>query len=1078
MPSARWQAIAKIFEAALEKAQGDRKAFVQQACAGDSELESEVAKLLEADQAVGSFLERPAMSGLAPQGSVARNSPLLSCGSVISDRFEILRFIGQGGMGQVYAALDLELRERVAVKAIRPEISSDPHVLSRFRRELQLTRRITHLNVCRTFDIARHKAAAGDDTSSDITFLTMELLEGETLGDLLRRERRLPTGEALPLVLQMIKALGAAHSVGVVHRDFKPSNVLLVGSRDELRLVVTDFGLARAVFPDERLSAENVANSLTGSEGFLGTLNYMAPEQLERGEATTATDIYALGLVMYEMVAGRRPFADAIPFAEVVKRVKEPVPSPKLFAPDLDWRWESAICKCLDREPQARFESVQQLVEEISGVERGVSLLGAADRGARDTVRKNAGRDGKTRRSSWRPRTIGIAAGVLAVALLVLLIRHYQVRKAPLAEGAAVLMTEIRNNTGDERFDGATELMRRQLTQSPYFNLMDPVRIRALLGQMMKSPDSALDPSTAREVALRSGTPRVLFGAVSRIGDSYILDIDIEQPDNNPNRARSRWENHWTWSGGSASASGKEIPSGFLAAVRDGSDWIRSEIGESANDIARVSAPPEDVTTGNWDALSKFAQAEKFKQSDRPDNAIVALQNALAADPRFALAYMRLGDLLVSAGRYNEGYRAYRSALSQEQQQRLTPRERYRLEGIYASDAEDYKAAESSFYNYTVYYPNDYLGWFYRAYPLMMLGRADEAVSSLKKAAALDPARMFAPALIARVDFILERYDDASHWIRHLRDTDHADDADLIEGQLDFLQERYEEGLQHFATLKESQDPQYRSYAFSLLARVYAELGRYGDATEVLQQGMTADLETGDVVRRADKLLDRSYINLKRGRYEASLQDTKLALELDRSLLRSLTAGSLLGRAAGETTGSVKARLTAELRKTEAQLPQGNFKPLSDVVRARLRGEVFLVEGNWKQALEWFRKADSLEAPEKDRECLARGLLAAAQHTVDQAQATSLREEALAAYAGVAREPGRIWQWSMGYPPGYLADETLSYIQAALLCGKVDNLTKSDLQLYLRRRKHADLGLRDVEEANRLALGSMFSEGH
>ena len=153
-----------------------------------------------------------------------------------------MRFIGQGGMGQVYEALDLELKGKVALKTIREDISSDPRMLSRFRREVLLTRRITHPNVCRTFDIERHPATAADGTKSDITFLTMELLQGETLADLLRRQGRLTATEALPLVLQMIEALTAAHSVGIVHRDFKPSNVLLVPINNGLRVVVTDFG--------------------------------------------------------------------------------------------------------------------------------------------------------------------------------------------------------------------------------------------------------------------------------------------------------------------------------------------------------------------------------------------------------------------------------------------------------------------------------------------------------------------------------------------------------------------------------------------------------------------------------------------------------------------------------------------------------------------------------------------------------------------------------------------------------------------------------------------------------------------
>jgi serine/threonine protein kinase len=344
MTSARWQAITKIFQGALDLPQGARNKFVEEACAGDSELEAEVARLLAADEGAGSFLERPALSALW-LGSTAETKPApLACGTLISGRFEVLQFIGQGGMGQVYKVLDLELREPVALKTIRPEISSDPGVLSRFRREVQLTRRITHANVCRTFDIERHRAV-GEGIENDIIFLTMEFLDGETLGQLLYRQGRLTTDDALPLVLQMIAGLSAAHSVGVVHRDLKPSNVVLVPSNSGLRLVVTDFGLAHAVAPDGQMSAERAANSLTSVKGLMGTLAYMAPEQLERGEATRATDIYALGLVMYEMVTGARPFAYPIPFAEGVKRIKRAAPSPKLVFPALDTNWEAAISR-------------------------------------------------------------------------------------------------------------------------------------------------------------------------------------------------------------------------------------------------------------------------------------------------------------------------------------------------------------------------------------------------------------------------------------------------------------------------------------------------------------------------------------------------------------------------------------------------------------------------------------------------------------------------------------------------------------------------------------------------------------
>jgi eukaryotic-like serine/threonine-protein kinase len=1085
MTSARWQAITKIFEAALEKPQADRNIFVQDACAGDLELECEITRLLAADEAAGSFLENSALRTVAPKSALQPRLSFLAYGSVISGRFEILRFIGQGGMGRVYEALDLELKEKIALKAIRPDIALDPRMLSRFKREVQLTRRITHPNVCRTFDIERDYSTSEDGTKSDLTFLTMELLEGETLSDLLRRQGPMTSAEAKPLVLQMIEALSAAHRVGIVHRDFKPSNVVLVPSNRGLRVVVTDFGLARAILPDDQNPAGVAATSLTGSQGLMGTLVYMAPEQFERGEASVASDIYALGLVMYEMVTCRRPFADAIPFAEAAKRIKEPAPSPKMLVPELDSRWDAAICRCLQLRPEDRFDNVQHVAASIANFSQNISTQRMFSLKGLRRSPEIAARVGPSRSGSWRKGTVAIAILALVVSLSVIFFRHYQLRSdAKLAGGATVLLTEIKNSTGDKRFDDTTELLRHQLSQSPYFNLMANSRIRDVLTQMTKPPTSQLDPPIAREVALRGGAPRVLFGAVSRVGDSYVLDIDIEQPDNDPGRSRAQWEKHWTWNMSSGS-SDAEIPSGFLVAVRDGSDWIRDQIGEAANDIAKVDAPPQDVTTDNWEALSEFAQAEQFDASGQTESSIVALKNAVAADPHFALAYTRLADELDSLGRYDEGYRAYQIALDQAQQRRLTRREKDRMVGIYASDTEDFKTAESTFRDFEVYYPSDYLGWFYRARPLMMMGRTEEAIAALKQSATLFPSGMAAQANIARYNLILGKFEETSKWIQHLRNAGYDEDADLVEGESDFLQGRYKEAEARFTRLIEAKDPKdpekpknplYLSYGYSLRARLCAEMGRYEGALEDLRDGADADLKTGDTSHRADKLLDQAYIRFKRGEYDAGLQSARSSLNLDRSLQRSLITGTFLGQAAYETAGPMKAKFAAELRAIEMHLPPGHFKPFSDIVRAHLRGEALLAEGKWKAALEEFKKADQLEAPTKDKEYLARGLLAAAQHTTDPVAVSNLSEQALTAYAVNVWNPGLIWQWSIDSAPGLFSDETLSYVREALRSGKVDSRTKAMLDAYRKVRANADVGIHDVAEADALASSRVFTK--
>jgi serine/threonine protein kinase/tetratricopeptide (TPR) repeat protein len=277
---------------------------------------------------------------------------------VVGRRFKILRFIGQGGMGEVYEAEDLELQERVALKTIRPEISSDERTVARFKQEILLTRKVTHRNVCRIFDLFRDQRESGE-----VIFVTMELLRGETLAERLRRQGSMSTAEALPIIEQMATALAAAHREGIVHRDFKSANVMLLtaeSAEGAPRSVVTDFGLARSISPGGMATA-----SLTGSGEFVGTPTYMAPEQLEGGPISRAVDIYALGVVMYEMVTGASPFTGDSPLAVALKRLKESPVSPRTHVPSLETRWEASILRCLEREPAKRFATATQVVTSI-----------------------------------------------------------------------------------------------------------------------------------------------------------------------------------------------------------------------------------------------------------------------------------------------------------------------------------------------------------------------------------------------------------------------------------------------------------------------------------------------------------------------------------------------------------------------------------------------------------------------------------------------------------------------------------------------------------------------------------------
>ena len=304
-----------------------------------------------------STLSSPGAAGPRTAGAVT-----FSPDELVANRYKIMRFIGRGGMGEVYEAYDQELRQRVALKTVLPEIALDRQAIERFKREVRTAREVTHPNVCRIFDLGHHRRAPSGD---EIAFLTMELLAGETLAERLRLKGQMSTPEALPLAMQIAAGLGAAHAAGIVHRDLKPGNIILVPSqegRETPRAVVTDFGLARAAAAADRLTEQS-----TASGRIAGTPAYMAPEQVEGGEVTAASDIYSLGIMLYEMVTGALPFAGDTPLSTAVKRLKEAPPSPRSLVSDLDPKWDAAILRCLERDPADRFASTADVVKALGG---------------------------------------------------------------------------------------------------------------------------------------------------------------------------------------------------------------------------------------------------------------------------------------------------------------------------------------------------------------------------------------------------------------------------------------------------------------------------------------------------------------------------------------------------------------------------------------------------------------------------------------------------------------------------------------------------------------------------------------
>ena len=406
MTPERWHQVEWVFREALAQAPRARNLFLENACRDDSDLRREVLSLLASHEQAGSFLDAPVFHA-GELGVVADASAIHTFlpGQIVADRFRVVRFLAEGGMGEVYEALDTELDERVALKTIRQTILDDDEVESRFVRESQLARKVTHPNVCRIHDVFEHVVQSGNHVAR-IRCLTMELLSGETLGQRLRRGGRLSAARALPIANQIAEALKAAHDVGVVHRDLKPDNVILVPRKGELRAVVTDFGLARAnkafdgvpasarldlLWMLHGLQADSQASKgalarlarrarrqmaalglvsehdgqLTELGRIMGTPAYMSPEQARGDRVDHRSDIWSFGVVFYEMLTGQLPYRPESSFRYLLRRLtgRERTPS----ALGIPSYLRKVIFRCLAIGRVERYQSVGAILEALVG---------------------------------------------------------------------------------------------------------------------------------------------------------------------------------------------------------------------------------------------------------------------------------------------------------------------------------------------------------------------------------------------------------------------------------------------------------------------------------------------------------------------------------------------------------------------------------------------------------------------------------------------------------------------------------------------------------------------------------------
>ena len=564
--------------------------------------------------------EGETLAGETPAAKSGVSTSAFTRTQILAGRFRILRFVARGGMGEVYEAEDLELNERVALKTVRFEMAEDERTVERFKREIQLARKVTHASVCRTYDVFRHADADSESGGRETLVVSMEFLRGTTLSQEIRAQGRLTPEFALPIVEQMAAGLEAAHAAGVIHRDFKSANVILVpspGSPGGVRAVITDFGLAHGV-------TGNLA-SLTGSLDVVGTPAYMSPEQLECKDVTAATDTYALGIVMYEMLTGAVPFKGSSVISTALKRLTEDVPSPRTIVGDIDAQWETVVLRCLERDPEKRFASTADVAEALRGREVAPPAPDPA--------------------APW-PRKYLIAT-VLTMVVVVGAVIYFAAFRHGFKGTPA---TSVSTAPASKARQSVAILGFQNLSGRPEFALLEDVLTDGLWSQLDVEEIRFIPPGRIddmrRDLGIKEVNDDPGKDQLKRIGEYLGSDVIVTgtyRVDAEKGADKIDWNVHLLRAATNESLGSVQL-AGTTSTVNEmasrAGKLIRAKLGIelSAQEEARL----DSSFSTNPEALRTFAEARVSLRNFDLQGAIKLLAKSVAADPKFAQPHVAL----------------------------------------------------------------------------------------------------------------------------------------------------------------------------------------------------------------------------------------------------------------------------------------------------------------------------------------------------------------------------------------------------------------------------------------------------